>query len=92
MGKITSIESTGHILANTTADQGDSTRMILDECTDIVDDTSDEDQWSCLGLFLKLFELHDGQPVEGDSPVEFCTPLIEFLLLLLQHSLLNFIV
>jgi len=88
---VTSIKSGSHVLPDSAADQGDATGVSLDESTDIMNDASDEDERSSLRLFLELFEFHDRQSVKRDSPIEFGSPLIKFLLLLLKHSFLDFV-
>lgn len=88
----TTVEDGGSILANSGLDQGSATRVILDEVSDIVDDTSDGNKsLSVLGLLNKVVPANDRKLLEWGSPVEGGSLLVELLLELLNTSLLNLV-
>ena len=88
----TAVEHGRGIFADTAVDHGPSSRVVLDEVGDIVDDTGNGHKSSAvLGLILEVVPLHDGQGVERHAPVELGALLVELLLLLLDTTLFDFI-
>ncbi len=86
------IEHGGGIFANTGVDHSLSSWMVLDELSDIVDNTCDGDKTtSVLGLVLEVIPFHDWERFERNTPVKLRTLLIEFLLQLLNTALLDFV-
>lgn len=66
--------------------------MLGDEFCDIVDDTCDGDQTTAvLALINVIIPFHDWKLIERNTPVEFCSLLVEFLLRLLYTTLFDFV-
>ena len=66
--------------------------MVLDEIGHVVDNTGDGDEGlAILGLGDVVVPVDDGELVEGRSPVELGTLLVELLLELLNSALFNLV-
>jgi len=88
----TAVEHGGCILAKTRLDHGLSTRVVVDEVGNIVNDTSDGNQATAvLSLVHVVIPLHDGKLLKRNTPVELGALLVELLLLLLETALLNLV-
>ena len=88
----TTVEDGGSILSNTGRDKSLSTRVVLDEGRNIVDNTGDSNQGTAiLGLSLVVFPVNDWQLLKRNTPVESLSLLVELLLQLLETTLLNLI-
>ena len=86
------IEHGGGILADGRRDHGFPTRMILDECGDIVHDASHGDESaSVLRLVMVVVPFHDGELVERDAPIELGAFNVDLLLDLLDTTLLDLV-
>lgn len=85
----TSVEDGGTVLAHSAHDESLSTRVVLNKGGDIVDDSGDEHEVTGLSLLLELLKLDDGKLLNGNTPVEGVSPLVELLLSLLHETLLN---
>lgn len=87
-----SVEHGGSVLANARADHCLSTRVMFDEFGNVVDYTSHGDQTApVLGLVDIVVPFHYWQLIKWYTPVELGTLLVEFLLLLLEPSFVDFI-
>jgi hypothetical protein len=88
----TTVEHGSGVLANTGVDHGLATRVVLDEISDIVDNTGDGNETaSVLGLLNIVIPFHDGELVERSTPVEFGTLLVELLLKLLDTAFFDLV-
>jgi hypothetical protein len=88
----TAVEHGGGVLANTGLDHGLSTRVVVDEIGNIVDNTSDSDQATAvLSLVHVVVPLHDGELLKRNTPVKLGALLVKLLLLLLETALLNLV-
>lgn len=88
----TSVEHGGGVLADAAIDHGASSRVILDEVGDVVDNTGNGNEAAAvLGLILEVIPLHDWERLERHAPIKSGTLLIELLLQLLDATFLNFI-
>lgn len=85
----TSVEDSGTVLADGAHNEGLSTRVVLDKGRHVVDNARNENQISGLGLLLELLKLNDRQLLNGDTPVEVVSPLVQLLLSLLHETLLD---
>lgn len=85
----TTVEYSGTILTNSGFDQNTSTRVTVDEISDIVDDTRDDNEVTLLGSLTELIEFNHRKLVDRNTPVKTVTPSVELLLLLLDDALLN---
>ena len=86
------IEHSRSIFTDARANHGLSTRMVLDEGGDIMDDAGDGNETAAvLTLFDILIPFHDRQLLERNTPIELGTFLIELLLKLLHATLLDLI-
>lgn len=88
----TTVEHGGGILANTRRDESPATGVLLDEVGDIVNDTGNRDESAAvLGLLLVGLPVDDGKLLQGNTPVEGLSLLVELLLELLETALLDFV-
>lgn len=88
----TAVEDSSGVLADSRGDESLATRMLLDEVTNIVNDTSDGDEsLSILGLGNEVVPGDDGELLERDAPIEGGTLGIELLLHLLETTLLDLV-
>ena len=88
----TTVENGGCVLSNTGRDESLSTRVILDEVGNIVDNTSNSDESAAvLGFGLVIIPVDDRQLLERNTPVESLSLLVELLLQLLETALLNLV-
>jgi len=88
----TTVEDGGSILSNTGRDKSLSTRVVLDESGNIMDNTGDGNQSTAiLGLSLVVIPVDDWQLLKRNTPVESLSLLVELLLQLLETTLLNLI-
>jgi hypothetical protein len=88
----TAVEHGGGVLAKTGLDHSLSTRVVVNEVGNIVDNTSDSDEATAvLGLVHVVVPLHDGQLLERHTPVKLGALLVKLLLLLLETALLNLV-
>jgi len=88
----TTVEHGGGILANTGVDHGLTAGVVLDEISHIVDNTSDSNQTAAvLGLLDIVVPLHDGELLQGGTPVQLGALLVNLLLQLLDAALLDFV-
>lgn len=88
----TAIEDGCGILADGRGNEGLATGVVLDEVSNIVDNTGDgHKSLAVLGLLDKIVPVDDGELLKGKSPIEFGALLVKFLLLLLEAALLDFI-
>lgn len=88
----TTIEHGCSILANARVNHGFPSRVMLDEFGDVVNDTGDGNKTAAvLGLVDKVIPFHNWERIEGDTPVEFRTLLVEFLLHLLDTALFDLV-
>lgn len=87
-----SVEDGSCVFTDTSADQGLSTWMLLDEIADVVNDTSYcNESTTILGFGLIVVPVDDWQLLKRNTPVESLSLLVEFLLELLETTLLNFV-
>jgi hypothetical protein len=87
-----SIEHGRGIFAESRLDHCFSTRMIADEVSNVMNDPSNSNKSSAvLGLVLVVVPFHDWKLLERNTPVEFRSFLVEFLLLLLNTALFDFV-
>lgn len=88
----TTVENGGCVLSNTGRDESLSTRVVLDEVGNIVDNTSNSDESAAvLGFGLVIIPVDDRQLLERNTPVESLSLLVELLLQLLETALLNLV-
>jgi hypothetical protein len=88
----TAVKNGRGVLANTRTDQCFSTRVLLDEMSDIMNYTSNRHKSSAvLGLCLVSVPIDDGQLLQRNPPVKSLSLLIELLLELLETALLNLV-
>ena len=88
----TTVENGGCVLSNTGRDESLSTRVVLDEVGNIVDNTSNSDESAAvLGFGLVIIPVDDRQLLERDTPVKSLSLLVELLLQLLETALLNLV-
>lgn len=77
----TTVEDGGSVLANAGRDHGLSTRVVLDEVGNIVNNTGNSNESAAvLGLLLILVPVDDGQLLKRYTPVERGALLVELLL------------
>ena len=88
----TTVENGGCVLSNTGRDESLSTRVVLDEVGNIVDNTSNSDESAAvLGFGLVIIPVDDRQLLERNTPVESLSLLVKLLLQLLETALLNLV-
>lgn len=88
----TTVEHGGGVFAKGRVDHGLSTRVVLDEISHVVDDTGNGNEAAAvLGLVDEIIPLHDGELVEGNTPIQFRTGLVKLLLQLLETTLFNLV-
>lgn len=89
----TAVEDGGGILADGGGNEGFATGVLLDEVTNIVDDTGDGGKLLAVLLAIgdEIIPVDDGELLEGNTPVESSTLLIELLLELLDAALFDFV-
>lgn len=86
------VEDGSSVLSDGRRDEGLATRVVLDEVGHIMDDTSNSNEsLAILGVLNKVVPANDGKLLEGRSPVELRTLLVELLLQLLNTALLNLV-
>jgi hypothetical protein len=88
----TTVEHGSSVLSESRLDHRLTTRVVLDEVGDIVDNTSDRDETAAiLGLLDIVVPFHDGELVKRSTPVELGALLINLLLKLLNAALLDLV-
>jgi len=88
----TTVEHGGGILSETRVDESLSTWVLLDEISDIVDDTSNSNESTAiLGFGLVGLPVDDWKLLEWYTPVESLSLLVKLLLELLETTLLDFV-
>lgn len=87
-----SVEDGGGVLADSGRDQSLATGVVLDEVGHVVDHTGHRHQsLPVLGLGDVVIPVDDGELVEGSTPVELGSLLVELLLQLLDAALLDLV-
>lgn len=88
----TAVEHGGSVLADTALDESLTTRVLVDEVGDVVNNTSNSNKAAAvLSLLNVVVPLNDGQLLKGNTPVELLTLLVDLLLELLDTALLDFV-
>ena len=89
----TTVEDGGGIFTDTRTDEGLSTWVLFDECSYVMDNTSNSDEClTILGARYIIFPIHDWKLLEWNTPIKSLSLLVEFLLQLLETSLFDFVV
>ena len=88
----TAVEDGSGILTNGRGDKSLATGVLLDEVGNVVDDTSNGNEGlSVLGLGDEVVPVDNGELLQGNTPVEGSTLLVELLLELLDTALLDLV-
>lgn len=88
----TTVEDGSCVLSNTGRDKSLSTRVVLDEVGNIVDNTSNSDESAAiLGFGLVIIPVDDWQLLKRNTPVKSLSLLVELLLQLLETALLDLV-
>ena len=88
----TTVEHGSGVLANTGSDEGLSTWVVLDEVTNIVDNTSNGNKGTTVpGLGLVVVPRDDWELLKWNTPIKSGALLVELLLELLKTALLNLV-
>ena len=88
----TTVEHSGGVLANTGSDEGLSTWVVLDEVTNIVDNTGNGNKSATvLSLGLVVVPRDDWELLKWNTPIKSGALLVELLLELLKTPLLNLV-
>ena len=88
----TTVEDGGGILTNSGRDEGLAAGVVLDEVGDVVNDSSNGNEGlSVLGVGYEVIPVDNRELLQGDTPVEGGTLLVELLLQLLDTALLDLV-
>lgn len=88
----TTVEHCRGILANTAVDHGASSRVVLYEVRDVMNNAGDGDQAAAvLGLVLEVIPLHDRKGLQRHPPIEPGALLVKLLLQLLDATFLDLV-
>ena len=88
----TSVEHLSSVFADAGGNHGTTSRMLLNESGNVVDNACYGDEASAvLGLILEVVPFHDRQGLERNTPVQLRALLIELLLHLLNTPLFDFV-